>query len=83
MPYAIARLDLVDRAGAIFVKAIGLGDDAVEILAAIPERIIIDLDFKSRDDGFPGWVARIEVVFLVRPRLQGGRASPRSDAESG
>src|SRR5262245_15330568 len=60
VPDAIARLDLVDRAGAVLVEAIGLRSNAVEVLGRVADGVVVDLDFEAGYYRLPGRVAGVE-----------------------
>src|SRR5215813_742056 len=72
MPDAIASLDLVDCAGPVFEKAVGLGSDAIKVLGPVADRVVVDLDFKPCDYRLPRWVVRIERRLVCRTPLQCG-----------
>ena len=72
MPDAIASLDLVDCAGPVFEKAVGLGSDALKVLGPVADRVVVDLDFKPSDYRLPRRVVRIVRDLVCGARLQCG-----------
>src|SRR5262244_1536289 len=53
----IARRNLVDRSGPILPEAVWFRSPAIEVLVYIAASVVVDLNFKARDDGAPRGIA--------------------------
>ena len=80
MPDAVARLNLVDRAGAVLELAVGLGSDAVKVLLESPRALSSIWTSKPEITGFQAGFPGSKIASLA---VRGLSASLRSSVGRG